>query len=239
MGKTFKMKDLGEINTFLGIKAKKENNGITLTQVDYTKEVIKKFRHEHSKDVPTPMQQAYQHKEHEKQDNKFPVREAIGCLTYLSNATRPDIAQAVNNIARHMTKPTKRLWRAIQRVIKYLASTTHVGLHYKAGSNLNIMGYADSDFAGDTRPQINIWMDISIRNQHNFMEECKTASSYLVHHRSRILRRLRRSKRSDVPHTDSKRVQPIKNPVTNPAPRQPRSDIDRKESLAPTKDQAH
>jgi hypothetical protein len=96
------------------------------------------------------MTQTYQRQDDDKHDTRFPIREAIGCLTYLANATRPDIAYAVNIIARNMEKPTKRLWRAVQQIIKYLSTTPDVGIHYTKDTDLSITGYADSDFAGDS-----------------------------------------------------------------------------------------
>jgi hypothetical protein len=148
MGNTFKMKDLGEIKQFLGIMAIHESNGITLTQEHYTKEIIKKFRQDNCKGASIPMAATYQHEENEPKDDRYPIREAIGALTYLANATRPDIAYSVNIIARHMEKPTKRLWKAVQQIIKYLTTTTSMGIHYTRKTNLSIVGYTDSDFAG-------------------------------------------------------------------------------------------
>jgi hypothetical protein len=94
------------------------------------------------------MAATYQHEENEPKDDRYPIREAIGALTYLANATRPDIAYSVNIIARHMEKPTKRLWKAVQQIIKYLTTTTSMGIHYTRKTNLSIVGYTDSDFAG-------------------------------------------------------------------------------------------
>jgi hypothetical protein len=39
---------------------------------------------------------------------EFPYLSAIGALMYLANNTRPDIAFAVNLLARHSSAPTKR-----------------------------------------------------------------------------------------------------------------------------------
>jgi hypothetical protein len=151
MGNAFRMKHLGKIKQFLGITATHKKDGITLTQEHYINEILKKFKQTKTKGADTPMQLTYQHDDLEETNGDYPIREAIGCLNYLANATRPDIAFAVNNIARHMTKPTKRLWRAVQRVIKYLAITSTIGIHYSNKTNLDIIGHCDSDFAGDTK----------------------------------------------------------------------------------------
>ena len=45
---------------------------------------------------------------------KYPYLSAIGALMYLANNTRPDIAFAVNLLARHSASPTKRHWTEIK-----------------------------------------------------------------------------------------------------------------------------
>ena len=148
LGSAFKMKHLGELQEFLGIEARNIPNGIKLTQQKYTEEIVRKFGQEKCKKTETPICKTYQDEE-DIQTNDYPIREAIGCLTYLSNGTRPDISYAVNNVSRHVSKPTKSLWRAIQIIVKYLKSTPEIGLKYEKGST-EITGWADSDFAGDT-----------------------------------------------------------------------------------------
>jgi hypothetical protein len=41
---------------------------------------------------------------------EYPYLSAIGALMYLANNTRPDIAFAVNLLARYSASPTKRYW---------------------------------------------------------------------------------------------------------------------------------
>ena len=42
--------------------------------------------------------------------SEFLYLSLIGALMYLANSTRPDIAFAVNLLARHSASPTKRHW---------------------------------------------------------------------------------------------------------------------------------
>ena len=42
--------------------------------------------------------------------SEFPYLSLIGALMYLTNSTRPDIAFAVNLLARHSAASTKRHW---------------------------------------------------------------------------------------------------------------------------------
>ena len=48
------MKDLGEVDTILGIKVKKHSGGLALGQAHYVEKVLKKFNHLKVKDANTP-----------------------------------------------------------------------------------------------------------------------------------------------------------------------------------------
>jgi hypothetical protein len=149
MGSAFKMKDLGLLNEFLGIQAIHSADGILLTQQRYAETVIRRFGQENCIPASVPMSKTYEEAIETPQEREYPIREAIGALMYLANATRPDMAFSVNNLARHVAKPTKALWTAIQRILKYLKGTTHFGLKFTPGT-FKISGWADSDYANDS-----------------------------------------------------------------------------------------
>lgn len=54
---------------------------------------------------------------------EFPYLSVVGALMYLANCTRPDIAFAVNLLARHSAAPTIRHWAGIKNVFRYLHGT--------------------------------------------------------------------------------------------------------------------
>lgn len=49
-----------------------------------------------------------------------PYQELIGSLLYLSGATRPNIAFAVNDLSRFNDKHSEPHWKALKRVVRYL-----------------------------------------------------------------------------------------------------------------------
>jgi len=62
---------------------------------------------------------------------------------YLANATRPDIAYAVNFLARKQLDPTEEDWNNVQRVFRSLKGTSKQGLRFI--SNLETLeGFTDS-----------------------------------------------------------------------------------------------
>jgi len=156
---SFKMKHLGELKEFLGIQATYIKNGIKLSQPTYTMNLINKFKQENSKTADVPMHKTYEPEPDEELSDKYPIRQAIGSLMYLTNTTRPDIAFAVNSISRHVIRPTKSLWHATQKIIKYLNSTSTMGITYTRGT-FDIQCWADSDYANDKldRKSITGWI---------------------------------------------------------------------------------
>jgi hypothetical protein len=50
---------------------------------------------------------------------------------YIANCTRPDIAFAVNLLARYSAAPTQRHWAGVKNIFKYLIGTIDHGLFYK------------------------------------------------------------------------------------------------------------
>ena len=72
----------------------------------------------------------------------------IGSVLY-PTASRPDISYSVGVCARYQANPKESHLKAVKRIIRYVSSTCDFGIVYTFGSNLEIAGYSDSDWAGD------------------------------------------------------------------------------------------
>ena len=72
----------------------------------------------------------------------------IGSLLYLC-ASRPDIMLSVGICARFQAAPKESHFVAVKRIFRYLAHTPNFGLWYPRGANFKLVGYSDSDWAGD------------------------------------------------------------------------------------------
>ncbi|GKD07371.1 zinc finger, CCHC-type containing protein [Tanacetum coccineum] len=95
------MKDMGEANVILGIKIKRENKGIVITQSHYIEKILNKFNHEDCSPVSTPIDPVEKLKPNTgKPVDQLEYSRAIGCLMYAIMSTRPDIAYAVDRLSR-------------------------------------------------------------------------------------------------------------------------------------------
>ena len=68
---------------------------------------------------------------------------------YLANYTWPDIAFAINLLARYSSAPTQRYWNGIKHILCYLHGTIDLGLFYPNGSKPQLVGYADVGYLSD------------------------------------------------------------------------------------------
>ena len=72
----------------------------------------------------------------------------IGSLLYLC-ASRPDIMLSVCMCARFQAAPKESHHLAVKRILRYLAHTPTLGLWYPKGSEFDLVGFSDADYAGD------------------------------------------------------------------------------------------
>ncbi|XP_070027772.1 secreted RxLR effector protein 161-like [Nicotiana sylvestris] len=74
-------------------------------------------------------------------------RGMISSLLYLT-ASRPDILFSVGFYTRFQGNPKESHLTAIKMILRYLKGITDLCLWYPKGSNFNLVGYADADYAG-------------------------------------------------------------------------------------------
>ena len=80
--------------------------------------------------------------------NMYPYRELVGSLMHLSVTVRPDISFAVGALSRYLASPTMMHWQAAKGVLRYLSGTADYGITYGPDPT-DLLGYCDSDYAGD------------------------------------------------------------------------------------------
>lgn len=80
---------------------------------------------------------------------KVPYQEAVGSLLYLTQATRPDIAFAVNDVSRFNGNHSEAHWNAVKRIFRYLRGTVELKLRYTTGNSVQLHAFCDADWASD------------------------------------------------------------------------------------------
>ena len=157
--KEFEMKDLGKTKFCIGLQIEHFPNGVLVHQSTYIKKILKRFNMDKAHPLSSPMvvrsldvkNDPFRpcEKGEELLGPEVPYLSAIGALMYLANCTRPDIAFSVNLLARYSSTPTRRHWKGIQHILRYLSGTTDMGLFYSNKSKEKLLGYADAGYLSD------------------------------------------------------------------------------------------
>jgi hypothetical protein len=83
--------------------------------------------------------------------SKVPYACVVRDLMYAMVCTHPDIAHAVSVVSHFMSKLGKEHWKVVQWILRYPRGTSTYGLMFdqRADNPGQVVGYSDSDFAGD------------------------------------------------------------------------------------------
>lgn len=148
----FKMKDIGPLSYCLGIAAILREGEIVIHQKQYLINLLNRFDLTKVAPVSTPVDPHV----HLVQDDGISgptdqrrYQQMVGSLQYAAGGTRPDLAFAVNLVARFCNKPSKAHMTAVIRIFKYIVGTLDLGLTYTRQENSELLAYSDADWAGD------------------------------------------------------------------------------------------
>lgn len=151
--KEFDMTDIGKAKTYLGVHIEQdETNGtIILSQKRYFEDVIRKFGMNDCRPAATPMEKGLNLKRGDPKNlPNIPYRELIGCLTYATITTRPDICVAVNYFSRFQSYYTNEHFTHAKRILRYLKGTMDMKMVYRKHENAELqVGFFDADFGND------------------------------------------------------------------------------------------
>nr|KAJ0187373.1 hypothetical protein LSAT_V11C900477740 [Lactuca sativa] len=144
LSSTFDMKDMGEDEVILGIRIRKGNNGISISQSHYIEKILKKFNFENCSPVSTAIDPSLKLLLNKGSPvSQLEYSRAIGCLIYAMISTRPDITYVMGRLSRYTSNPSSHHWQTVSRVFKYLKGTINYGLIYSGYPSI-LEGYLDA-----------------------------------------------------------------------------------------------
>ena len=165
------IKDMGPLKYCLGMLVEQHpmNYSVTITQTGFIQDLLDRtgFGGEDTRPRRTPGPQGEKLRladcpvtESDKAIMKMApynqYHSIVGSLLYLTGATRPDVGFAVNQLARFVANPGRRQWDFLVHLLRYLAGTRELGVHY-CGNKVQGIILEDEKTCGywgpDAKPQ--------------------------------------------------------------------------------------
>ncbi|CAI7856971.1 unnamed protein product, partial [Closterium sp. NIES-54] len=152
--------DLGELCSYLGLHITRDRarRTITLTQSHIVHQVLQHFGFQFSSPQPTPLSIGHSLSappSDESVEPSGPYPELVGCLMYLMMCTRPDLVHPPSLLARYVAPGRHRKvhWDAVKRVLRYLCSTSGMGLVLGGQGSVVLTKHSDASLADDQATQ--------------------------------------------------------------------------------------
>ena len=151
--------DDGEVTEYLGCELIRDRSAksATIVQKGYAERVLKTFGMWDCNPVLTPMDPNVRLTKRDSPEVVDPrlhrrMRSIVGCLSYLVNMTRPDLAFTYSQLSKFVQSPGPVHLAAAERALAYLRGTYNEGITYcdpGEGRRNKLTGWVDSDFAAD------------------------------------------------------------------------------------------
>ncbi|CAI7835477.1 unnamed protein product [Closterium sp. NIES-54] len=133
------------------VKRDRAQRTITLTQSHMVQQVLQRFGFTYSSPQSTPLPIGHSLSappSDESVQPSGPYPELVGCLMYLMTCTRPDLAYPLSILTRYVAPGRHRPqhWEAAKRVLRYLCSTSGMGLVLGGRGPVVLTGRADASW---------------------------------------------------------------------------------------------
>lgn len=152
----FDLTILGKTKKLLGVEFEGEKDSLRIHQLMYIEEMCERFGEFNFPISSLPIakgsvyskSQCPQTSTEIEEMQHFPYRNLLGCLSFLANRTRPDIAYATNVFSQFQSNPGLTHWNGLLKLLGYVSSTRHLKLKLNC-NNVQLIAYTDADFAAN------------------------------------------------------------------------------------------
>jgi Reverse transcriptase (RNA-dependent DNA polymerase) len=152
----YKMTDLGEISSYLGVNIKRNRplKHLEIDQSRYISEIVNRFGLSNANPLNTPLPSGVD-VYLEKYDGQASPRDIklyqqmIGSLLYVQVGTRLDISFPVSRLAQYASNPSPQHIGLVKHMLCYLKGTSDLKLIYNGKCGEGLHGYSDSSWGDD------------------------------------------------------------------------------------------
>lgn len=139
-----------QVEYFLGIRFRVNETVIQLDKSRYISKLLDCYNLQNAHPTSTPMSPSIEFDDQTSMRNtSFPYRELIGSLLSLAQISRPDILFSVSKLSRYTQDPRTVHCNGAKNILRYLKKTKDLCITYEKSKELKVIGYTDSDYAGD------------------------------------------------------------------------------------------
>ncbi|KAA8899039.1 hypothetical protein TRICI_006407 [Trichomonascus ciferrii] len=146
--KRFKIKDLGSISKFLGVRIKQDpkSKAVTMDHEQYINGLLKEFDLTEAKTSPCP---SWTGMNIDDCDNSPLLSDGSQYRSLVGKLLWVDIAFEVSHLSRYLSCPRECHWTAAKHVLRYLKGSKSWAIQYSKQPAFTITGYSDADWASD------------------------------------------------------------------------------------------
>src|SRR5271154_6302317 len=154
LSEEYEMKDMGELEYFLGIQVHRdrERKIIHISQPGYNRTILERFGMQDSKPASTPLSTGARLTKATVTDTLIDQKEyqsMIGSIMYAMLATRPDLAQSIQQTSQFSQTPTTTHEKAVKQAFRYINGTVDEGITFNGNLGMKLEFWSDANWGGE------------------------------------------------------------------------------------------